>query len=244
MKDFSFNTINNFDNHIEREITGYKILLDLVTKMIPYFVESNTSIIDIGASTGKLLKKVEKEILKNKQNIKLIAIEPNNNFYQHYTDTNLIHIQQGVDSQTRFDNASIITSIFTLQFLPVAERFSIIKNIYNGLNLNGAFIFCEKVYSSDSHIQDVINSIHLSIKNEHSSIETINNKNKVLKLILRPLSEAQNKELLRKAGFKRVETFWRVNNFMAFLAVKQTFLQRETDFFAKKGLLYFGNHIQ
>ena len=45
-----------FDNHIEHSIRGYTDLVNDVLKISEYFVENNSEVIDIGCSTGKLLK--------------------------------------------------------------------------------------------------------------------------------------------------------------------------------------------
>ena len=42
---------------------------------------------------------------------------------------------------------SLVTSLFTLQFMPPKDRKDTIRNIYNGLNDGGAFIFDEKSFS-------------------------------------------------------------------------------------------------
>ena len=40
----------------------------------------------------------------------------------------------------KFENCSLVTSIFTLQFMPRKDRFDVLQNIYNGLNHGGAFL--------------------------------------------------------------------------------------------------------
>jgi hypothetical protein len=43
-----------------------------------------------------------------------------------------------------FENCSYVTSLFTLQFMPIKDRKTVVQNIYNGLNPGGAFVFAEK----------------------------------------------------------------------------------------------------
>ena len=45
-----------FDNHIDTSIRGYNDLWQDVVDISQYFVENGTSVVDIGCSTGKMLK--------------------------------------------------------------------------------------------------------------------------------------------------------------------------------------------
>lgn len=45
-----------FDTHIEKSIRGYSNLWNDVLKISEYFVEDNSRVVDIGCSSGKLLK--------------------------------------------------------------------------------------------------------------------------------------------------------------------------------------------
>ena len=57
MTDFTFaHRQEGFDEHIEQSIRGYSNLLDDVIGLSRYFVEDDTTIVDIGCSTGKLTK--------------------------------------------------------------------------------------------------------------------------------------------------------------------------------------------
>ena len=57
MADFTFaHREEGFDEHIEKSIRGYSNLLEDVISLSRYFVEDNTSIVDIGCSTGKMTK--------------------------------------------------------------------------------------------------------------------------------------------------------------------------------------------
>ena len=53
-------------------------------------------------------------------------------------------------------NASLITSVFTLQFMSMRDRLPMIKKVYNGLNEGGAFIFAEKTICENAKFQEMI----------------------------------------------------------------------------------------
>ena len=57
MADFTFaHREEGFDEHIEKSIRGYSNLLEDVISLSRYFVEDDTTVVDIGCSTGKLTK--------------------------------------------------------------------------------------------------------------------------------------------------------------------------------------------
>jgi tRNA (cmo5U34)-methyltransferase len=57
MTKFTFATSEEgFDNHIEKSVRGYNNLWGDVLSLSKYFVEDHTKVVDLGCSTGKLLK--------------------------------------------------------------------------------------------------------------------------------------------------------------------------------------------
>ena len=61
-KTFSFkNYADEFDAHIEKSIRGYSDLREDVIGMSKYFLESGTSVLDIGCSEGTLLERMAEE---------------------------------------------------------------------------------------------------------------------------------------------------------------------------------------
>ena len=225
--DFSFSTVKDFDRHIAQEIRGYKVLDSIVIGLADAVIETNTNVYDIGCSTGRLINTLALDIaaetdLSRQRKVQFIGYDPNENFAHNFVSANgsVRFCQDQVTSATRFENASLVTSIFTLQFVPIRERSGIVRNIFEGLNANGAFIFAEKVYASDSAIERLINDRHLDFKRQISSAEDILDKDKRLRAIMRPLTLASNCRMLESAGFSRYECFWRVNNFAAIIAIK------------------------
>jgi tRNA (cmo5U34)-methyltransferase len=224
---FSFSAIDNFDVHIPREIRGYDILDRIVCGIADALIEDGTNVYDIGCSTGRFINKLATDLdneadVSRKRIVTFIGFEPNGNFTSKFIPANdSVHIRkEKVTPATKFENASLITSIFTLQFVPTHERQGIIKQIYEGLNRNGAFIWAEKVLASDPKIETLLTAQHIDFKREGSSAEDILDKDRRLRAIMRPLGTAANYKMLVDAGFTRQETFWRVNNFMAILAIK------------------------
>lgn len=225
--DFSFDQVSDFDGHIAREIRGYDLLDTIATGLADAVIDDGTTVYDIGSSTGRFLIRLatmldEEDDSTRKRNVRFIGFEP----CEHLADSvetippNVEIVKSSVTPETSFENASLISSIFTMQFLPIHQREAIIKNIYEGLNDGGAFIWAEKVHASDARIEHLLTGLHNDFKREGSSAQDIMDKEKRLRAIMRPLDEHANRSMLEAVGFEKSEVFWRVNNFMAILALK------------------------
>jgi len=214
-----------FDNHIEHSIRGYTNLWNDVLKYSEYFVEDHTNIIDIGCSTGKLLKAM---IAQNTfaPYANYVGIEVEEDFFKSYDEDEeqIAHLQyhRGDVRDFSFLNCSLVTSIFTLQFIQEKERTSIIKQIYEGLNPGGAFIFAEKTIAECSKIQDIRTFTYYDYKREHFTSDDILNKEKQLRHMMKLNTR---KELIQKCAtagfaFDRIDSFWQNHSFTAFIAIK------------------------
>ena len=63
MTKFTFATSEEgFDAHIDQSVRGYSNLWTDVLKFSEYFVEDGTCVVDIGCSTGKLLKAMKEPV--------------------------------------------------------------------------------------------------------------------------------------------------------------------------------------
>ena len=55
---FSFDTIQNFDEHIAQSIPNYDLLATSICDLSTFFVREDTRVVDLGCSTGKLLERI------------------------------------------------------------------------------------------------------------------------------------------------------------------------------------------
>ena len=154
MADFTFaHREEGFDEHIEKSIRGYSNLLEDVISLSRYFVEDDTTVVDIGCSTGKLTKAMIDYNVDHSNNADWVGVEIADGFVddlkkrkKELNSHNVEFLMEDIRDY-QFTNCSLVTSIFTLQFMPKKDRKEVIRNIYEGLNEGGAFIFSEKTTS-------------------------------------------------------------------------------------------------
>lgn len=225
---FGHGGTENFDEHIAKSIRGYSNLLHDVTNLSQYFVDKDTNVVDIGCSTGNLLKEI---ITKNQIDCNYVGVEVEKGFHnslietekdikEKYPNTNLKFIEGDI-RDFKFNNCSLITSMFTLQFLPVKDRADVIKKIYSGLNKGGCFIFAEKIICSDAKFQEMLTFNYYDYKADHFSADEILDKEKKLRSMLKPNTWDEIKNMLADANFKLIQPFWMDHVFVGGVAIKE-----------------------
>jgi tRNA (cmo5U34)-methyltransferase len=214
MNKFSFDTVKDFDNHINNSIKGYDLLDYLILNLCSFFIKEETVIIDLGCTTGRLLDKINK-----KYNSKCIGFDLIDN--QFIKDTNCELIKQDI---TNIDfilpKSNIILSVFTLQFIDINKRVNVLKKVYDSLTINGAFIFCEKEICNDGVIQECFTFSNYDNKKQSFTAEEILSKEVDLRKLMNNLNSNQNIELLKESGFKIIEPFFQSLNFKGYICRK------------------------
>lgn len=212
MKGFDFNKIDDFDKHINLSIPNYDFLKNQTKFLIEALTEKETNVVDLGCSTGALLLSVEKEATCNYFGYDISKLIPEDGL------DGINFLKKDILKEEYPNNCSVISSIFTLQFLPRHKRKEVIQKAYESLNEGGYFIVCEKTHSSDPILESIINSVYFKYKREHFTDEEILQKQQeltsVMKLKTVPEIEAELSQ------FSMVEIFWKSYGFCGFIARK------------------------
>lgn len=225
MTSFSFDTIQDFDLHIKSSIPRYEDIHKCIDGINQYFIKDNYKIYDIGCSTGSLLTRISHNY--SEKNLTLIGIDKSDNLIGKdnrvsSSEEAKIRFINGdiLNEKITIENADIVYSIFTLCFIPYKFRESVLRKIFSGMNFGGVLIVTDKIYASNSKIQDIYTFLYYDFKKNYFSNDEILDKEKDLREIQMPLSSSENIELLRKVGFKKIDSFWKYFNFQGYIAIK------------------------
>jgi len=209
---FDFDTIYDFDNHIEKSIPNYPLLIDSIKSISEYFFCKSMNIYDLGCSTGKLLLSIPSEYNRiGYDNSNLLPVIFSNSCKFEKIDLN---------KEFLLENACLVYSIFTMQFLNPNNRLKYLRAVYDGLNVGGAFILCEKVYQKSGKIQDILSFAHYDFKLKNFSAEDIISKERELRYIMKPCVDGEIKNMLLEVGFLHISEFWQMFNFKGYIAIK------------------------
>lgn len=209
-----------FDNMLERSIPDYEGMRRTTTELATRFAKANTAIVDLGCSRGAALKPIEKELGKSVSYFGIEVSEP-----MRKAAIKEIPFATILDTDLRSSyppvSASVTLSVLTLQFIPIEYRQQIIQRVFDTTIPGGAFLLVEKVLGSDSFTNQMLIETYLSRKGQNGyTAEQIQRKRESLEGVLVPVTADWNLELLRSAGFKNIECYWRHLNFSAWIAVK------------------------
>ena len=212
MADFTFaHRQEGFDKHIQQSIRGYDNLMEDVVSLSRYFVEDDTNIVDIGCSSGKNTKAMMEYNSDHSPTAQYFGVEVADGFVQDLKDRRLELNTAGFNNvefvmkdirKFQFSNCNLVTSIFTLQFMPKKDRKKVVQNIYHGLNEGGAFIFAEKTICESALVQDMITFNYYDYKRKSFDTEDIMDKERTLRNIMKPLTWKDLELMVSFAGFR------------------------------------------
>jgi tRNA (cmo5U34)-methyltransferase len=226
--DFKFDrkVVDVFDDMVVRSVPYYLEMQRMMVELASTFAKPNTNLYDLGCSTGTTLISMSKildqsvgfvgvdespEMLEScKANLEANKVEQC--FELHAFDLN-----QGVE----IENASVVVLCLTLQFVRPLFRAKLMKSIFDQMNEGGAIILVEKVIGEGKDFNRKFIDLYYDYKrrNDYNDLE-IAQKREALENILIPFKLSENIHMLKEAGFKECETFFKWYNFTGIIAVK------------------------
>jgi len=190
------------------------------------FAKANTSVYDLGCSTGTLLLKLAKSVDKNK-GIALFGIDNSQAMLEKSRKTfrespiSCEFIEADLNHDLSIQNASVVVMNYTLQFVLPENRVLLLKNIYEGLLPGGSLVLIEKIKSGIPALDRTFIEFHHQFKRDqgYSNLE-ISKKREALENVLIPWTVEENRNLIKKVGFPTVDLFFKWNNFAGFIALR------------------------
>lgn len=222
-----------FENMLERSIPQYEIMrssvADLAHEVIRTSGKNTISLLDIGCSDGIMIEHLVARFL-DYRNAKFVGIdisEPMLTKAKHrLLDEVISHkVQIGkCDLRESYPSGvyDIVTSILSIQFTPIEHRQNILSNIYESLSdKDGCLIMVEKVLGNTGKLNKLFVKNYYDMKKSNGyTEEQIERKRLSLEGVLVPVTNDWNIDLLKQAGFKHVDVFWRWMNFVGYIAIK------------------------
>lgn len=224
---FSFNkdVATVFGSHVEKSVPFYKVMHQMVCDLSDWFLIDGNVAYDIGASTGELVEALSIRHLG--RDVDVVGVEASEDMYDIATEKNLMpnayFINKDIsDPKFCIENAGLISSVLTMQFIEPKKKLEVFKKIYGGLNNGSAFILFEKVRAENSLVNEIYRELHTDFKIKQGlTAEQTVNKTRSLRGVMFPNTTTELHQLLSNAGFSNIETIFKFNNFIGILAIKQ-----------------------
>lgn len=221
--DFTQDVATVFDNMLERSIPLYLESMKSICWWAQHAIKSDSNVYDIGCSTGTLLKHLAPNI--NAPRVKYIGIDSSGPMIEKakvnlkdLENVNLIHEDA---CHIKFENASLVVSNFTLQFIGLEKRAALLNNISSSLIPGGYFIISEKIEFTNSDSNDLVTAAYddYKLKNGYSR-EEIERKRKSLDGVLIPMKWRELLHTLESLGFEDCIPIVQWHNFVTFVCRK------------------------
>ena len=213
-----------FPDMIKRSVPGYPAIVNMIQLLAEQYAQPNTFLLDLGCSLGastsalalgsagrdcRVVGVDNAPAMLSRAQAKLATRHPD-----------IEWLCQDV-REAVIEDASVVVLNFTLQFLPLADRLSLLKRIHAGLRPGGILILSEKICGEDSLADQLLTEMHHAFKraNGYSQLE-ISRKRSALENVLVPESLEAHRQRLRQAGFARADLWFQCFNFMSLVARK------------------------
>lgn len=152
MTNFFNGPVPEFDDHIRKSIPTVDALYDLCHGLTAALSQDRTSVVDLGCSTGRFLRDIPKRRSTAYVGVDFVDWEwettPRVTF--KYDDV-LTFLRDGGAK-----DASVVLSLFTLQFMPFSVREEVIQRVADGLVSGGIFILAEKIHLPSAGVSEVL----------------------------------------------------------------------------------------
>jgi tRNA (cmo5U34)-methyltransferase len=214
-----------FPDMLRRSIPGYAATLDAIGSLAARHVVAGTNCYDLGCSLGAATLAMRQGIRAD--GCRIIAVDSS----EAMVDRCKTAVAGAADIEVRLadildvkiENASMVVMNYTLQFITIDARESILKRIFEGLLPGGLLLLSEKVVDEDPRMEELLVDLHHEHKrrNAYSELE-ISRKRTALENVLIPETVAAHKLRLANAGFAHAAVWLRFFNFVSVVAIKQS----------------------
>ena len=226
--DFKFDAqvADVFNDMVGRSVPYYLEMQRMMAEIIPDFVQPNTSIYDLGCSTGTTLLSLDKLL---DQTVRFVGVDSsaemiensNSNFRNNGLTRPYDLITADLYKPFEIKNASVVILCLTLQFIRPLYRLKMLESIYQQMNDGACLILIEKILAEDADLNRKFIKYYYDLKprNNYDEME-ISQKREALENVLIPYKLSENLQMLAEAGFSKTEVFFKWYNFAGIIAIK------------------------
>ena len=223
---FDEQVVKVFPDMVARSVPGYELVVPMIGMLARRYAQHDSNIYDLGCSLGaaslamSLAVPTKGARIIAVDNSEAMVIRCRKNVAEQSGGLPIdVHLQEIV--MTPIENASVVVLNFTLQFLSLGQRQSLINRISEGMREGGALIISEKICFEDSQEQADQTAWHHDFKRAqgYSELEIAQKRN-ALEDVLRPETEAAHFKRMQQAGLSRHHRWFQCFSFASYIAFK------------------------
>jgi len=231
-KPFRFNdeVARVFPDMLRRSIPGYAATIEAIGSLAARYVQGGTNCYDLGCSLGAATIAMRQGI--NETECKIVAVDTSAAMTarckeiiaeddRQFAPATAVDVVEADIRNIEIANASMVVLNYTLQFLAMDDRDSLIRSIHDGLNKDGVLVLSEKVVDENSEMEQLLVDLHHEHKrrNDYSQLE-VSRKRAALENVLLPETVNVHRQRLLATGFTHTAVWLRYFNFVSIVAIK------------------------
>lgn len=223
---FDKSVVDVFPDMIKRSVPGYSTIVHMIGQFAQRYNQSGSNCYDLGSSLGAATLAMRHRI--SAADTKIIAVDNSADMIERCrqvidADSAEVPVELIHDDilNVSIKDASVCVLNFTLQFIPLAQRATLLQNIYDGMKPGGILIISEKLEFSNSHHHELMTEFHHYFKktNGYSDMEIAQKRNAIDNVLI-PESFDTHRQRLQGIGFKNTELWFQCFNFSSFITFK------------------------
>lgn len=221
---FGGNVADKFNDHVSKSVPLYESGHDLTVKLSDFFIKPDSTVYELGTSTGTLLRKLA-DRHSDQKNVRFFGLEAEPDMVNYakkaHADVPNMFFQVCRAETFEFEKSDFITSHYTIQFIAPKFRQTLFDRVYEALEWGGAFVLFEKVRANDARFQDIFSTLYNEFKIDNGyDLSEILSKTLSLKGVMEPFSSKANVEFMQRAGFADIVPIQKYLCFEGWLAIK------------------------
>ncbi|HAT40552.1 MAG TPA: carboxy-S-adenosyl-L-methionine synthase CmoA [Rheinheimera sp.] len=215
-----------FPDMIQRSVPGYHTMIHTIGELTSRFAQPASNYYDLGCSLGAASLAIRRKLTDSHSTVIAVdnseaMVERCRMHVQAFRSDVPLEVQLADIRAIEIENAAIVVSNFTLQFIPKPDRDTLVKRIFEGLKPGGIFILSEKFIQTDERTHQVLIDLHHDFKraNGYSELE-ISQKRTALENVMRPDTLDEHQRRFADAGFVSSTVWYQCFNFCSMIAFK------------------------
>ena len=205
---FDFSKVDNFDKHINLSIPSYETLSDVFTGIACAFAHSESTVVDIGCSTGRFLSALPKCDGCDYLGIDRVKFKDMNKDFS-------FSLGDAKEILPTVKNVSAIVSMFCLQFMGEKKRSEVLEIVKEKIDQGATFLISEKIFLNDPVLQTLIHRMHIQEKRKSFTDKEILDKDIQLSTSMFCKTEKELVQELTQIG--SVVKVWQSYNFVGYV---------------------------
>ena len=194
---FDFKKVDDFEKHIELSIPNFLTLDNIFKHVTHEFAQPESTVVDLGCSTGRFLSGLTQ--IEGCQYVGVDTVD------METRRDNFLFIEGDVEKwlEEQLQNtavASVIVSMFFLQFLGAKKRARVLNLIRHHIELGAKLLISEKVFLEDSRLQSLIHRLHIQEKRKGFTEKEILDKDLQLSVSMFCKQESELEAELKQLG--------------------------------------------